>query len=60
MGMGKTKSKMGRPPIPKELRKSKVLRIRITEAELRELYHEAKRQGVSVSNLLMSPWRKKQ
>jgi len=58
--MSKKRSKMGRPPIPEELRKSKVVRVRMTEDEFRVLYDEARRQGVTISELLRRPWRKEQ
>lgn len=50
---------MGRPPKPASERRSAVMHLRVTRAELRTLRAEAKRRGVSVADLLMGPWRSK-
>jgi hypothetical protein len=52
------KSKMGRPPLPPGLGKSFMLRVRVTEAEIKHLKALAARAGVTVSDILMRPFRK--
>ena len=51
------KTRMGRPPLPKNLLKAKMLPIRITETEWKRLQTEAAHRGVTVANLLMGPYR---
>ena len=48
----------GRPPKQPASRQSEMLSVYVTMAERRRLEAEAKRRGVSLSSLLMSPWRK--
>jgi len=55
----KQKTKMGRPPLPAEEKLGEQLNVRATRAERALLEAEAKRLGISVSELLMRPWRKK-
>ena len=55
--MTRTK-KMGRPPMPDEERKSHMIRIRVTEDEWKLLEKRAAQCGLSVSQLLMKPYRK--
>lgn len=57
MARGK-KARMGRPPFPKGTARSLHVTVRLTARELRRLRAEARRRGVSVSELLMRPWRK--
>ena len=54
---GKKKSKMGRPPLPPEGRKSVYLSVRLTKAELARLKALARERGVTVTELIMRPWR---
>jgi len=49
---------MGRPPKPVNERKGTVLRVRVTPLELKRIEQEAKRLGVTLSEVLMRPWRK--
>lgn len=49
---------MGRPPLPPSERQARIVSVRVTEAELKMLRAEAKRRGVTVSALLLGPWRK--
>ncbi len=49
---------MGRPPKPRDKKMSRVVGVKVTEAELKTLRTEAKKRGTSVSGLLMEPWRK--
>lgn len=46
------KRRMGRPPKPKHLRRSKMLPIRLTEAEFHKLDREAGKLGITVAELL--------
>jgi len=48
---------MGRPPLPKGTARELHVTVRLNAQELRRLKDEAKRRGVSVSELLMKPWR---
>ena len=47
-----TRDAVGRPAVPPEKRKTKVIQVRVTEAEHEMLKREAKRAGVTVSVLL--------
>ena len=51
------RKKMGRPPKPPERRRREFIGVHCTSAERRRLEHEAKRLGLSISELLMLPWR---
>ena len=53
----KGKSKMGRPAKNVEDRRSVFLSVRLTRAESARIRAEAKRLGISVSDLLIRPWR---
>jgi hypothetical protein len=53
----KARKKMGRPPIPKEKRKSIIRSVRMTEAELALLESEAKKARGTIADILMRPWR---
>ena len=48
---------MGRPPKPRSQVLSVNVGVRVTRAEYARLKAEAMRQGVTVSNLLMRPFR---
>jgi len=50
---------MGRPPLPPEERKSVIVSIRLTKAELARLKALAREHGVTVTELIMRPWREK-
>jgi len=54
----KRKKKMGRPPKSASEKQSRQINIRVTQAEWKILEAEAKRRGISISALLMKPWRK--
>ena len=51
------RKRMGRPPLPKGTARELHVTVRLNAQELRRLKDEAKRRGVSVSELLMKPWR---
>jgi len=53
----KPKAKMGRPPLPPGTQKAIRLGVRATKAERKMLEAEAKKQGCTISDLLMRPWR---
>jgi hypothetical protein len=55
---GGARTGAGRKPLVRGQYRNRMLRIRITEAEDRMLKAEGKRRGVTVSDLLMRPWRK--
>jgi hypothetical protein len=46
------KKRMGRPPKPKSERKSRMVRLRMSDAEYRKLEQKAKAKGQSVSEFL--------
>ena len=48
---------MGRPPKPPDEKRSAQMCVRMTQAERKRLDAEAKRLGITVSDLLMRPWR---
>ena len=52
-----TKKRMGRPPKPPDEKRSAQMCVRMTQAERKRLDAEAKRLGITVSDLLMRPWR---
>ena len=51
--MKKKKAKMGRPPIPPELRRYSQVTVAMTENELERLKNAAEREGLSISELLL-------
>lgn len=55
--MNKKTPKMGRPPVPMKLKKTFQVSVSMTEAERIKLERVAKEAGLSVSELLMHPWR---
>ena len=57
VSMSKKRKKMGRPPLPENKRRGASITLRVTARERARLKAEAKRQGVSVSDVLMRPWR---
>jgi hypothetical protein len=52
MNMKKRKAKMGRPPIPEADRRDVFTAVRLTRAERAALEAEAKRAGVTVSEII--------
>ncbi len=48
----------GRPPKPRGKKQSEMIGVYVTPVERKRLDAEAKRLGVSLSALLMRPWRK--
>lgn len=54
----KTRSKMGRPPLPPEQRRSECIMVRCTRKERKRLEAEARKANVSLAELLMLPRRK--
>ena len=58
MNTKRKRKRMGRPPLPAGMVKSVRLCIRTTPAEYKRLRAEARRQGTTVAELLMLPWRK--
>jgi len=55
----KTKKKMGRPPKPAGEKLGEPITVRVTKAERVVLEAEAKRLGISLSALMMEPWRER-
>ena len=55
--MENKKKKMGRPPKPATEKCGRLVCAKVTDAEFRALRAEAKRLGISLSALLMRPWR---
>ena len=53
------RAKMGRPPLPPGKRRGLHITVRLTEAEREKLDSEAARLGISISELVMRPWRGK-
>lgn len=51
------KVKMGRPLKPEEDKLVKQVNVRMTQVERERLNAECERQGISLSALLMKPWR---
>jgi predicted HicB family RNase H-like nuclease len=54
----KRKPKMGRPPKKAKDRRSKPVTLRMVPAEHRELVSDAKAAGLSISEYLLTCWRK--
>lgn len=48
----RVKKRMGRPPKAKAERKSRMVRLRMSDADYRRLEEKAKRAGLSVSEFL--------
>jgi len=46
------KKRMGRPPKPKSERKTRLLQLRLSDAEYRQLVAKAKARGLTVSQFL--------
>ena len=55
--MKNPKKKMGRPPKPRAEKYSRIVCLKMTQAEYRALRAEAERLGISLGALLMRPWR---
>lgn len=53
----KKRKKMGRPPLPKGTARNTSVTIRLSEQERKIFESEAKRQALSLSELIMLPWR---
>ena len=51
------KKKMGRPPKPKAKRQDRQITVYATVSEYRAIKREAREQGVSLSEVLIRPWR---
>lgn len=52
------KKRMGRPPVPKERRRSAQHSVSMTQSEFAFLKRKAKESGLSISELLLQPWRR--
>ena len=50
-------TKMGRPLLPAGMQRTEQLNVRATKAERTMLEAEAKKHGMTISDLLMQPWR---
>ncbi len=55
----KTKAKMGRPPLPKNMLRSARVTIRMAEQERVQLKEDARREGVSIAKFLLRLWRER-
>jgi len=53
----KAKTRMGRPPMPPGTQRTMQVKARVTPAEAAMLQAAAKRRGITISDLLMKPWR---
>lgn len=49
---------MGRPPKPEAERHGRLVCVRVTAAELAALRAAAKERGLSLTDLILEPWRK--
>lgn len=49
--------RMGRPPLSAKKKRSRGITVRMTPDEHERLQAEARKQGLTVSELLMRPWR---
>ena len=49
----------GRPKVPRSVKRSCCVLLRVTRGELAALKAESRRSGVSVPEVLMRPWRAK-
>jgi hypothetical protein len=56
----KKKSKMGRPPVPAAKKRREQVSVAMTASELKRLEKIASAQGLSISELLMRPWRQEE
>jgi hypothetical protein len=56
----KKKAKMGRPPKPLDEKQGVKVTVYMTEDERKQLEALADKEGISLSSLLMKPWRKEQ
>ena len=54
----RAKKKMGRPPKPPGEKYSEIVTVKMTKAERKRIKAEMKRTGLSLSAVLMRPWRK--
>lgn len=52
------KKKMGRPPVPEEKKICIQVSVAVTASERERLRSAASERGLTVSQLLMLPWRK--
>jgi len=50
--------RMGRPPKAANDRRATTLTIRVTADEHRLLHREARKRNVTISEMLLGPWRK--
>ena len=55
----KKKARMGRPPKPPAEKFSEKVTIKMTRAERTWLEAKARKEGLSLSALLMGPWRER-
>ena len=55
----KRKARMGRPPKPPDERQAERIMVNVTRAERVQLEREARKAGLSLSALLIRPWREK-
>ena len=51
---------MGRPPKPPAEKRGQRVLVSMTQAELQELTTEAKKHGMTISQILMRPWREEE
>ena len=56
--MAKKKTKMGRPPLKENDKRNKIVTLRLTKSERKELEQDAKAKGLSISNYLLECWQK--
>jgi hypothetical protein len=58
MSAQKNKRKPGRPRKPDNVRRSVILRVRVSVPEKKELDRQAKAEGTSLSEVMLRPWRR--
>ena len=56
--MKKKKVKMGRPPLKAKDRRTKIVTLRLTKSQRKELEQDAKAKGLSISDYLLECWQK--
>jgi len=58
MKESKSKKRMGRPPLPSRAKRSARINVRLRPDELRALKAQAARDGITMSDVLLTAWRR--
>lgn len=56
----KSKARMGRPPMPAGTARTELVAVRISANERQRLEAEAKRRGMTMTDVLLQAWRERQ